>query len=274
MKNEWLRDNYFFRDARQKNLLRTLIMWYYAPNEKKIMEVIHNITRKMPRNKLGERLSGIAAVVIDRLLTFNVIVTRSELFAFIDSLPDDFKITLGNCPCKELTQVEGEPDGTRPGETCFSCTTPLETDVQIGSASKFYEEKVTSFRYITKEELKEHETKLLDMGLVPSVFLVCRGESAICNCSPKTCIPFIANREVGGYKLKNIRQGRYVAQRRAGLCKGCGDCLSLAVCPFEARQLIETVNGTCSDILSTERCFGCGKCSEHCEQQAIEMVLR
>ncbi len=110
----------------------------------------------------------------------------------------------------------------------------------------------------------------------PSVYLVCRGESAICNCSPVSCIPFIANREVGGYRLKNIRQGgRYVAKRREGLCKGCGECLNLAVCPFEARQIYK--NGgddSYSDIKSVERCYGCGKCAEHCQQQAIEMVLR
>ena len=146
--------------------------------------------------------------------------------------------------------------------------------MQIGHASKFYAEKVHSFRYITKEELIEHEQKLLDIGLVPSVYLVCRGESAICNCSPVSCIPFIANREVGGYRLKNIRQGRYVAKRREGLCKGCGECLNLAVCPFEARQIYKNGDDSYSDIKSVERCYGCGKCAEHCQQQAIEMVLR
>ncbi len=274
LKNEWVRDNPLFRDKRQKSLLRTLVMWYYAPNEKKIMEIILKITQKVPRNKIGERFSAAISGLIDRLLTFNVIVTRSELFDFIESLPDDFRITVGNCPCKELTQSEGNLDGTLRGETCFSCTTPLDTDIQIGSASRFYAEKVPTFRYITKEELIEHEKKLLDMGLVPSVFLLCRGESAICNCSPITCIPFIANREAGGYRLKNIRQGRYVAKRREGICNGCGECLNLAVCPFEARKMVDQGSETYSDILSAERCFGCGKCSEHCNQEAIEMVLR
>ncbi len=274
MNNDWVRNNPVYRDARQRSLLRTLIMWYYAPNEKKIMELILNLTNKMPQNKTGERLSRIIARLVDKLLTFNVIVTRDELFEFIESLPEDFKITLGNCPCKELTQVEGDPDGTLPGETSFSCNTLLETDVQIGSASRFYEQKVPTFRYITKEELIEHEKKLLDMGLVPNVFLLYKGESAICNCSPKTCIPFIANREVGNYKLKNIRQGKYVARSRKGLCQGCGECLSLAVCPFEARTLIKKGENTFSDILSIDRCFGCGKCAEHCKQSAIEMVLR
>jgi Pyruvate/2-oxoacid:ferredoxin oxidoreductase delta subunit len=274
VENDWVRDNPIFRDAKQKNWLRTLIMWYYAPNEKAIMELVLKLTRRLPRNRVGELLARGAAWLADELLTFNVVMTRGELFDFINSLPDDFKITLGNCPCKELTQSDEKLDGRLPGETDFSCTCPLDTDVQIGSASRFYEQKVPTFKFITKDQLIEHENKLLDLGLVPNVYLVCLGESAICNCSPKTCIPFIANREVGAYRLKNIRQGKYVAKRREGLCKGCGECLSLAVCPFEARQLIETKDNKYSDIKSKDRCFGCGKCSEHCSQQAIEMVLR
>ena len=107
-------------------------MRYYAPNEKAVMEMILKMSQKLPRNKIGEFFSRVSAFIISRLLTFGVVVTREELFEFIDSLPDDFKITLGNCPCKELTQTEEDPDGTLKGETCFSCTSPLETDVQIG----------------------------------------------------------------------------------------------------------------------------------------------
>ncbi|HPZ64921.1 MAG TPA: hypothetical protein PLC75_04870, partial [Bacillota bacterium] len=178
MGNDWILNHPAERDRRQKGLLRSLMMRWYAPNEKGVMETVYKISRKLPKNKFGELAARGIAAFMNRVLTYSVVVTRQELFEFIESLPDDFKITLGNCPCKELTQAREGLDGTLKGETCFSCATPLETDVQIGEGSRFYVEKVPSFRYITKEELIEHEKKLLDMGLVPNVYLFCRGESA------------------------------------------------------------------------------------------------
>ena len=225
MGNDWILNHPAERDRRQKGLLRSLMMRWYAPNEKGVMETVYKISRKLPKNKFGELAARGIAAFMNRVLTYSVVVTRQELFEFIESLPDDFKITLGNCPCKELTQAREGLDGTLKGETCFSCATPLETDVQIGEGSRFYVEKVPSFRYITKEELIEHEKKLLDMGLVPNVYLFCRGESAICNCSPISCIPMIANREIGGYRLKVLLPGRY-GPAPGRLCRGCGECLS------------------------------------------------
>lgn len=258
----------------QQSRLRQLVMRFYAPNEKAIMGLIHRLTRALPGGRVGQALARGIAAAIERWLTHTVVMTREEVLEFIRALPDDCGIALGNCPCKEITHKECGPDGTRAGETVFSCRSPLLTDVQIGSSSGFYLDDVPSFRPIGKQELLEHEERLLDLGLVPNVYLVCRGEAAICNCSPQSCIPFIANREVGGYRLKNIHPGRYVARQLRERCTGCEECLSLAVCPFEARRMFGESAGKRSDIVSRERCFGCGKCAEHCSRGAIEMVAR
>ncbi|RZN65901.1 MAG: 4Fe-4S dicluster domain-containing protein [Candidatus Methanolliviera hydrocarbonicum] len=281
-KKAWVRGDPSFRDKRQKIRTRDVFMRWYAPNESNIMKIVYwlakildtTTARKKSSETFQAAITHLTGWMVEKIFSFNVVVTRQELFEFINSIPDDFGITVGKCPCKAYTQEKEGLDGRHKGETEFTCQLPVETDVQIGRTARHYVEKVPSFRNIDKQELIKLENKLLDLGVVPCIYNVCQGETAICNCSPVSCVPLLANR-LFGYNLSClIRQGKYIAVTDKERCIGCGECLSLAVCPFEARELIGDGDDYHSDIISSERCYGCGNCAEHCKQNAIEMVLR
>jgi len=281
-KKEWIRDDPDFRDKRQKILTRDVFMRWYAPNENNIIKTVYWLAKIMDattaRKKSSETfqatITQFVGWMIEKIFTFNVVITKKELFEFINSIPDDFGITVGKCPCKAYTQGKEGLDGRYEGETEFTHGLPVETDIQIGRSSHNYVEKVPSFRKIDKQELIDLENKLLNSGVVPCIYSVCQGESAICNCSPVSCVPLLANR-LFGYNLSCfIRQGKYIAVTNKERCNACGECLNLAICPFEARELIGDGGDPYTDIISRDRCYGCGHCAEYCKQNAIEMVLR
>ena len=280
-KKAWVRGDPSFRDKRQKIRTRDVFMRWFVPNEPNIVNVLYWFGKILNATTLGEKsrerfqaaIGRFACWLIGVTMHMGVVMSRQELFEFIDSLPDDFEITLGNCPCKLYLQEKEGLDGRHKGETEFTCQLPVETDVQIGRSSRYYLEK-RSFRKIDKQELIKLENKLLDLGVVPCIYLVCQGEYAICNCSPISCMVLFDNR-LFGYEISSfLDQGKYIAVTNKERCIGCGECLSLAVCPFEARELIGDVDDRHSDIISRDRCYGCGNCAEHCKQNAIEMVLR
>ena len=66
-----------------------------------------------------------------------------------------------------------------------------------------------------------------------------------------------------GQRVYPLLRGAYVAETDPGRCAGHGDCV--AVCPFEARALVEGKSRL------VQPCFGCGLCADVCPERAIVM---
>jgi ferredoxin len=57
-------------------------------------------------------------------------------------------------------------------------------------------------------------------------------------------------------------------------CKGCGRCADL--CPFGVAEVIEVeIDGTPVKRarIPQDKCFGCGVCVSHCENENITLTL-
>jgi Pyruvate/2-oxoacid:ferredoxin oxidoreductase delta subunit len=83
---------------------------------------------------------------------------------------------------------------------------------------------------------------------------------AICNCCSCCCGAINAHRN--GTPM--LAASGYVSEVDHGLCIGCGRCSEF--CQFDA---IEMVDGQARVIF--EKCMGCGVCSSRCEQEAIHL---
>lgn len=68
------------------------------------------------------------------------------------------------------------------------------------------------------------------------------------------------------FECKNIKWTRY-----PGYCKGCSLCI--IKCPVNALKFSEDANflGNPMPIIDTEKCIGCGKCSDICPDGAIKI---
>jgi len=51
-------------------------------------------------------------------------------------------------------------------------------------------------------------------------------------------------------------------------CRGCGLCVAL--CPFEALEIVETQNGRKARVIDVA-CKGCGVCAATCYRHAIDI---
>jgi len=164
-----------------------------------------------------------------------------------------------------------------------ACEHPLETDIVIRTGVEAWTRAFPEeYRAIDKEEAKGIVTECSRLGMWQMVFVHCPvhehgsgpgdqagmphsgegNEYVICNCCPCGCVPYLLNRELG-QRVYPLLRGAYVAETDPGRCAGHGDCV--AVCPFEARALVEGKSRL------VQPCFGCGLCVDVCPERAIVM---
>ncbi|VUT24691.1 MAG: hypothetical protein MOIL_00627 [Candidatus Methanolliviera sp. GoM_oil] len=94
----WVRDDLSFRDKRQKIRTRDVFMRWYAPNENNIMKSVYwlakildaTVVRKKSSETFQAAITHLVGWLLEKTASFNVVVTREELFVFIDSVPGDF----------------------------------------------------------------------------------------------------------------------------------------------------------------------------------------
>ena len=110
-----------------------------------------------------------------------------------------------------------------------------------------------------------------EVGLVHIVLGCCGIEGYginICNCNKSVCFILLA------YLVRDIKRGLApgpsIATCDSMVCKGideCGRCLTR--CVFHARDIKDGKGSVLS-----ERCMGCGLCSNTCESGATRMKAR
>ncbi|MFC1889158.1 ATP-binding protein [Thermodesulfobacteriota bacterium] len=253
----------------QEGRLRNLLLQYYAPREPMLMGGIFNflqVEKKLPLHLIHK--------VIDRLANITIattVMTYMEVVEFIKALPDDYVIAKGPCACRVHTAELGPDARELDADNLGLCRqSPLDVDIQIAASGEAFA-KLEPYTTITREELLELEERCHNMGLVANVYTMFNGESGLCHCSSKTCIPFIANEAID-QKSAVIRAGRSIAQTDSSRCEAHGDCLR--VCHFNARRITEHQDRRVSVLVDSARCYGCGYCAEVCPQEAITMVER
>ncbi len=87
----------------------------------------------------------------------------------------------------------------------------------------------------------------------------------LCNCDRADCLALLCHR----YGFRLFFRAEYVAQAAAEICSGCRGCLS--TCQFGAIGFSTVRQIAFVDPL---RCYGCGVCRSHCDQQAIRLFPR
>ncbi len=144
----------------------------------------------------------------------------------------------------------------------------------LGEAAKDIDPELG--RLVTKEEALEHVEKCRKEGLVhligrnklDPVWLDVRPDKklmSVCNCCPCCCLWKMLpdlREDIEG-KIKSLPGVEIEVNER---CVGCGKCTE--VCFVDA---IEMKDGK---AVITEDCRGCGRCIEVCPEDAVELVMR
>jgi Pyruvate/2-oxoacid:ferredoxin oxidoreductase delta subunit len=171
--------------------------------------------------------------------------------------PPQFGVVLRPCPCRD---AQGK----------YSKTLPNVTDVILTTNVKSLKKSPNNV-FITKHQLIQKLRQFDEAGLV-HIVLGCCGEEGfgigICNCHKSVCFVLLAY--LGRGIKRGIAPGPSIATCDSNLCKGidaCGKCLTR--CIFHARSAKDG-----KGLVISERCLGCGLCSNTCESGATRMAPR
>ncbi|MEA2101810.1 MAG: 4Fe-4S dicluster domain-containing protein, partial [Thermodesulfobacteriota bacterium] len=249
---------------------RQKLIQFYAPCEPLVMQNIMKfleVEKKMPLKTL-HRISDVLASTT----MATKVMTDTEIYNYIENLPDELAIAIGPCACRLDTAEELGPDARDIAADRLEMfrQTPTEVDVQIGTCGEKFG-KLETYRMISKKELLEKEHEFQNMGLVSNVYIIRDGDAGICHCSSATCAPFIANEAID-YKSKVIIHGDSIAVTDKTKCEASGRCIG--VCHFNAREIVTKNGVNHSALVSPDRCYGCGQCVKVCPGNAIKMVPR
>jgi len=171
--------------------------------------------------------------------------------------PPQFGIILRPCPCRD---AQGKYSKTLPNVTDIICTTNVKA-LKKGPNNVF----------ISKPQLLEKLRHFDEVGLVHIVLGCCGIEGYginICNCHKSVCFVLLAY--LGRDIKRGLAPGPSLATCDPIICKGveaCGKCLTR--CVFHARAAKDG-----KGLILSDRCMGCGLCSNTCESGATRMMPR
>jgi Pyruvate/2-oxoacid:ferredoxin oxidoreductase delta subunit len=171
--------------------------------------------------------------------------------------PPQFGIILRPCPCRDA-------------QSRYSKTLPNITDVLFTTNIKALKKSPNNV-FISKDQLIKKLRQFDDAGLVHIVLGCCGIQGYginICNCHKSVCFVLLAY--LGRDIKRGLTPGPSIATCDPNLCKGidaCGKCLTR--CVFHARSAKDG-----KGLVLSERCMGCGLCSNTCESKATRMILR
>lgn len=158
------------------------------------------------------------------------------------------KVAVVNCLCRA---------------TYRNCDKPLKVCLSLNDKAEFFIN-----RKIGEEISIQQALEILDTArqhdLIHSINNA-ENPEYLCNCCECCCV-FIQGLKIFGIST-SIGKSGFVANVSDALCDLCGLCIDK--CIFDA-ILLEN-----EDIVINEyKCFGCGLCSYHCPQSAIQLILK
>jgi Na+-translocating ferredoxin:NAD+ oxidoreductase subunit B len=163
--------------------------------------------------------------------------------------------SLNECICRKERALQGHP-----------CKHPLETCMTFSVEENAYDGNPLAGRIISMDEALRVLDEVEKEGLVHATYNIREGLFFICNCCSCCCGLM---RGINEFKMPYaIAHSNFVAQIDANTCSGCQLCATER-CPVQAINLVKG-----SNVVSAERCIGCGVCAVTCPTESIKMLPR
>lgn len=156
-----------------------------------------------------------------------------------------------------------------------TCEAPLEVCTTFNRSAD-YMIRHNMGRQSSKEEIRDNLQRSRDLGLVMSADNVQQGVGFICNCC-SCCCNLLLGISRHGYP-NNIVTSSFIARSDTDSCKGCGKCSQ--ACPIDAIEMVaphHSGNGKAKDRrpqIDDDLCIGCGVCALQCNFEAMKLVPR
>lgn len=152
------------------------------------------------------------------------------------------------------------------------CYAPMETCLSFDTTA-YTLTKHNYARKIDAQEALDILNMSYDYNLVQCGENVQKQPNFICNCCKCHCEAFVSAKKLGF--LVPVNTTSYIPVIDTNKCIGCGKCTN--VCPMEAIK-VETSNEENSKTrfakLDENICLGCGVCVKNCSTTAINLVRR
>ena len=153
------------------------------------------------------------------------------------------------------------------------CNVPLETCSAFGVGAD-YVIRHGFGKEVSKSEMLENIARSKELGLVLNIENVQKDITVMCHCC-KCCCIMLSGINKYGYD-NTLVTSTFIAEVDESKCSGCGRCSQ--VCPVDAIEMIPVENLTLKKKeipkIDTSRCLGCGVCALKCPTEAIKLIKR
>jgi len=152
------------------------------------------------------------------------------------------------------------------------CETPLETCSSFGFAAD-YLIRNNMAKEVAKSEMIENIHRSKESGLVFIADNVRKNITFICHCCSCCCNILMGINRFGCNNI--LITSSYIANINEELCSGCGKCSE--ACPINAIELVlddPSESKKKMAQIDTSICIGCGVCCLSCKKEALKLVNR
>ena len=153
------------------------------------------------------------------------------------------------------------------------CNVGLETCSILGAGADYIIRHGLG-KEVSKSEILENIARSKELGLVLNIENAQKGINVMCQCC-KCCCAMLSGINEHGY-YNTLVTSTYIAETDEGKCSGCGRCSE--VCPAESIEMVPEKNPTSSKKrkpkIDTARCLGCGVCALKCPTGAMKLIKR
>ena len=149
--------------------------------------------------------------------------------------------------------------------TARKCDTILECCLQLNNSARYAIARGTG-RELTKAEAMELMVQVEKEGLIHTVNNLKAVKQVICNCCSCCCQNFPGFIH---HNINSVDPSRFTAEIDPEVCTACETCLGR--CFFQAIEMVTIDGQETAQVISPDKCMGCGLCQVTCPTGAISM---